>query len=812
MRITQLVLFGALFFAATDLVRAQDPPVKPTPPDIPTQGIADVGVRFGDTDGDNARFERYRDLRPGASTLLQWTKNTELYRFNAAASNVGYRDSRYTGEYYTGKFLVSGIFDSIPLNYFYDGNSYWTTDGRATFTLPRDIRQGIQGPTNVNNDGNAVGVPCAPGGPPATCNSSTSASAIANRSIYANTNLFPGTQDLQVRRDIIGGRVNYLAMPGFSIDIDASTTGRSGTMPWTASYAFNNANELPVPIDQRTNELKANTEWTGNKGMVRLDYWGSYFTNDMQTLTWDNPIRATDFNNGLVPPNGPYDPSGYSNGNGPALGQAALWPSNNLNSVGTTGMLRLTRRTTVNANLTYTFMRQNEALLPWTLNSSINNDLVLSAFPGLQQVPRDTAEAAVNSTNWLVNLSSRDLRFVTIEARYRYNDHHNKTPHFDGREYVRMDAVPEEFADDPNTPYLEGYSEYFQITRKNLDVNGTFGLRRFGSLRVGYAHEQYDREGRGFSDVGENTFRTAYDARLFDYIGVRASLDTGRRRGNGHILSGIDYEQGPAGTQPGLRYFDEADRDRTKAMLVLSASPTDQVGVFLQYTTTRDTFLPDASIPPGREHFGLLNQDVDAWAVGADYALNDKVHFGVSYGWDKYKTLQKSRNANPPPDPTWTDPSRDWFLDNNEKVNTVLGYIDILGLLQSKADLRVGYEMNDSKNVFNHYGPRIDSLTAAGQFIPLPNVTNDWRRFTADFKYYVNKAVGIGVGYWYEHFGLTDWATIDSDPNNFAGGGPVGFYPSTGVPRIDWLGGLMTGYGNRPYSGGRVFARMLYRF
>ena len=112
-------------------------------------------------------------------------------------------------------------------------------------------------------------------------------------------------------------------------------------MPWAASFAFNNANELPAPIDQRNNELKADTEWVNAKGMFRLDYWGSFFSNNIQTLTWDNPIRATDFNNGLVPPNGPYDPSGYSNGNGPAFGQAALWPSNTLNSVGATGMFKV---------------------------------------------------------------------------------------------------------------------------------------------------------------------------------------------------------------------------------------------------------------------------------------------------------------------------------------------------------------------------------------------------------------------------------------------------------------------------------------
>ena len=30
--------------------------------------------------------------------------------------------------------------------------------------------------------------------------------------------------------------------------------------------------------------------------------------------------------------------------------------------------------------------------------------------------------------------------------------------------------------------------------------------------------------------------------------------------------------------------------------------------------------------------------------------------------------------------------------------------------------------------------------------------------------------------------------------------------------RIDWLGGLMTGYGNRPYTGHTAFVRLLYRF
>jgi MtrB/PioB family decaheme-associated outer membrane protein len=802
MRNRLVMTLAALLLASAHLAQAQTPPSKPAPADVPSTGLFDFGFRAGNTDGDEARFERYRDLRPGATTLFDMKKFTDSYRFGASASNIGYRDQGYGFDYTTSKMSLTGIYNSIPLNYQYDSPYWWQGDGQGRFTLDPSLRQRVQGPTNAVADGTAVGVPCAPGSGPTTCNASTSAAATANRSIY---NSLIVSDDMQVRRDIIGGKVKYEATPSFFVDLDASTTSRTGEMPWNASFAFNNVNQLAVPIDQRNNELKAGTEWVNPKGMVRLDYWGSFFTNDIQTLTWDNPIRATDFNNGLAPPNGPFDPSGYSNGNGPALGQAALWPGNNLNSVGATGMYKLAARTTINGNLNYTFMRQDEALLPWTLNSSINNDPVLAAFPGLRSLPRSSAEAAVNSTNWLVNLNSRALRFVTIQARYRYNDHENNTPHFDGREYVRFDAVPEEFVDDPATPYLEGYSEYFQITRRNFDVNGTFGLREFGSLRLGYANEQYEREGRGFSDVSEHMFRAAYDARLFDFVGIRASLDTGQRRGDGYILAGQDYETGPAGTQPGLRYYDEADRDRTRGMLIFSVNPVDTVGVFFQFTTTRDTFLGDESIPEGREQFGLLSQNVNAWAAGIDYSPNDVINVGLTYGWDEFSALQKSRNANPPPDPTWTDPARNWTLDNNEVVNTLMAYVDLIGLAQSKMDVRFGYEMNDSDNAFNYGGPRIPALEAAGQFIPLPNIVNEWNRFTADLKYFVTPAVGIGVGYWYEKFEVNDWNTIDTN-------GPVSFSNATGEPRVDWLGGLFTGYGNRPYDGGRFFVRMLYRF
>ena len=229
------------------------------------------------------------------------------------------------------------------------------------------------------------------------------------------------------------------------------------------------------------------------------------------------------------------------------------------------------------------------------------------------------------------------------------------------------------------------------------------------------------------------------------------------------------------------------------------------LGVFVQDTTTRDTFKEDKFIPPGREQFGLLSQDLNAITAGVDVSPAEMLHVGVSYGFDKYGSTMKSRNANPPPDPTWTDPTRNWFLDQEDDVNNLSAYADLVGLAHAKAELHFGYELNDSNNDYQHYGPRIESLAAAGQFIALPTIVNNWSRFTIDLRYFVTRQLGLGLGYLYENLDVTDWATIDTN-------GSVGFTPATGTPRIDYLGGLVTGYGNRPYTGNRVFIRALYRF
>ncbi|RPJ80973.1 MAG: hypothetical protein EHM13_11225 [Acidobacteria bacterium] len=88
-------------------------------------------------------------------------------------------------------------------------------------------------------------------------------------------------------------------------------------------------------------------------------------------------------------------------------------------------------------------------------------------------------------------------------------------------------------------------------------------------------------------------------------------------------------------------------------------------------------------------------------------------------------------------------------------------------------------------------------MRALNTFRDLPAVTNNWNRATLDVRYYLNAQVGVGASYWHEKFDVSDWAAVNL-PN--------------GEPRVDYLGGLTTGYSNRPYKVNTGFLRVFYMF
>lgn len=770
MRIRLILTTGALVLACASLSSAQTstPASADSGPTLlGLKGTIDFGYRGTGDEGDAARYERYRDLRSGLFTRVTLGSESESKLVDVNLFNIGYRDQAYGVNVNAGRTKVGGFFNGIPLNYSYLTSTPWVETSTGVFTLDPAARTAVQ-----NKVAGIVGVP-------------QTVANLATPSIYRS---IARPFDLRSLRNTFGASLGYEVSPKMALSFAFDSAKKTGNQPYGMSFAFNNANELPIPLNNRTNNLEANLEYGNSEGMIRFGWQASYFNNQIHDVIWDNPIRATDTS--------PYDPSGYSNGNGSAQGRMSMPPDNSMNIVSATGLYRLPARTAITGTLWFSAMNQNDTLIPWTINPVIANTATYQTFAGLAALPRSTAEAKVHGLNGSFNLTSRPNNFFGVNMRYRFNDHKNLTPTFNANEYVRFDAVPEEIAN--------GLSQRFSIRQNTFDLTGTFRLAPYTSLNLGYIFDDFQRTGRSFSDMRDYTFRAALDTLSNQYVTVRTSFDHTTRIGAG--FSEASIEEG--GSQPGLRFYDESDRDRNRGALIVTLTPTSVFDVSFQLTKGRDVYKGE-----GHE-FGLLNNDNQSVNLGATYQPVDAVTFGASYGKEKFASFQSSRNANPAGTDygSWLDPNRVWNLDNDEHVNNVLAFVDLVKAIPN-TDIRFSYDYSDSDQAFIHSGPRITALAtnailtagdarpcAAGLtscFEALPNVTNTWNRLTADLRYHFTAKVGFGVTYWYEKFDVSDFATIDVTP---------------GVPRIDYLGSLTTGYGNRPYKGQTGFLRLLYTF
>jgi MtrB/PioB family decaheme-associated outer membrane protein len=763
MRIITALTIATVLLVPAHAARAQDPSLQPPPELVPlprppapekgaaepaTVGSIDVGFRGTTTSGDAARYERYRDLQTGSWSRLLFDKSSDSYLFGASASNIGYRDQSFFADYRGGRGTFTGLFQSIPLNYSYITSTPWVEQSPGILTLDPAARALVQA-------GTVVGIP-------------QTAAQLATPSIYRGlANPFI----LESLRQTGTFGASYALTKDVSVDGSINSYKREGHQPWGASFAFNVANEVPLAINSRTNEARGGLEWTKPKGLFRLAYWGSFYDNHIKQLVWDNAYRATDTN--------PIDASGYSNGNGSAQGRMSVPPSNTLNSITGITMYKIRPRTVVNGAATFTQMSQNDALIPWTINPVINTPAVFAQFPNLTALPRSTAEAKVHGINAVINLSSHENRRIGFDAHYRYNDHVNTTPLFDATQYVRFDAVPEATG---------GTTQQFNIKENYADLSTTLNVVRYTALRFGYTFDSFDRTGRSFSSMTDNTVYTSADVIGNHWMTMRALYAFTARKGSGFSQDAI--EEG--GAQPGLRFYDEADRNRNRGTLLFTVNPADMMDVTFSLVAGNDRYHG-----PGHE-FGLLDNNNEAYNVGINVYPTDVVGFGANYGREHFASDQKSRNANPPPDPTFTDPSRDWTLKNTENENNFDLYLD-LPKLGPKTNAHITWDLSTSDNGFLFGGPRIPQLLAIGQFIPLPDVTTNWNRLAADVQHFFVPKVGVGIDYWYERFNTVDFNTIDIP------GQP-------GVPRIDYLGEINTGYGNRPYRGHTAFIRLLYLF
>lgn len=713
MRTTFSMMVAALLLMAGGAHAQEGDPAPASVPDIRWSNYIDLGFRNTsfDSNSDQARYQRYRDLRDGGSVeAFRYGVQTDASKFTLQADHIGYRDQRYAASYNQyGKVKASFEFNQIPLFFSQDTLSLYTNPSDGVYLLPDSIQSGLQNRTTT-----------LPG-------------------VVGQATAF----DLRLKRSIADFRLTYSATEHLDVNVNLRNTQKTGNQPWAGTFGVaSNAVELAAPVDTRTTEVGTAVEWANGRGSARVGYDGSFFRNNIGTLVWDNPLRVTD------------SPTA-----GPVQGRESLWSNSDLNSANVSGLVNLPGHGRATAYLSVGNWSQNDALIPFTINS---------ALPAITlSLSRQTADVQARVTSMTYAINSKPNSMVWLNARFRSYDFDNRTTPFKLTNTVAYDTTVSAFAEGQTNPYA--------FTRKTFDADASFTPVTYTALRVGYTHEALDQTFRSFDTVTEDTLRLSADATGFSWLTLRGVFEHAKRVGTGLDEGALD----DVGEQVSLRQFDISDRTSDRVSTIVQVMPVAEV-----------SFNATASI--GREDrpgavFGLRSNDNNAYSVGVDVVPRSAVSLGLNYEREKYDTLQNSRQANP--GVQFNDATRDWTTGGADTASTFTASMDLLKIFP-KTDLRAAYNYSHAESTYV-YGLVPNSTLVAP--VQLPTVMNEFQRGTLDLRYYLTSHLAAGFVYWYDKYDVNDFA--------------LGSQTLTSIAQPSFL---MLGYLYKPYTANTVWGRVTY--
>jgi hypothetical protein len=493
--------------------------------------------------------------------------------------------------------------------------------------------------------------------------------------------------------------------------------------------------------------------------VVRAGFDGSYFRNDITTITWDNPYRYTDV----------ATLSGQ--------GRTSVAPSNNFNVANGSVSFKLPNHSRFLGYVAFGFLDDNGAtILPYTINSS------LTVLP----LPRTVVGGEGQTRNVNLSYVSNPSHKVNFDVRYKFYDYVNLTPAYTNVSRVQYDSSLQ--IGTPAAPISAPDAERFGGIRSTFSADVHFVAPGGGSIGAGYALNKATYEDRFFSGSHENLFHVSYDALSTQYVSLHGKYEHAIKRGAD--LDVTDMAAG--GEQPSMRHYDIANRDRDLFTLIATVFPMSGLSITGTAGTGNDKY-PDTN-------FGVTAAKHYVYSLAAEVDPMNHVTLTADYTHDDFKSTQWSRTANPAPDPTYFDPGRDWSDDAHEKTNDISAALGLVHLANNKVDMRFSYDSNKVRGSY-FYGlgsAPLDPATPTKLPAPvqLPGLVSDLQRGTFDLVYALKPRISLGFTYWYEDFKVDDLA-LDTAA-----------LPGLSIGTTD----ILMGYQYMPYTANSFFGRMVVRF
>jgi MtrB/PioB family decaheme-associated outer membrane protein len=717
--------------------------------------VVDAELRLGGRtisgDTHSSKFEEYRDLEPGlfgGANFLVTDPNDVTFLWGDF-EHIGYDDQRYSleaGQW--GLFRLFGEYAELPNVFSNDARTLYSYSGSNLLLLDDALQSSIQ-----------------------------AAAGNAAKSALLEAGL-AGADGIPLEYQLRTIRAGLIFDPREDLEFETAyrSLDRSGRKPFALGFGSPGGTfaNFASPVDERTDEVTADLRFGRGPWNLEVGYLGSFFGNELNQVTVDNPLRLTDAPNAAT-----ANPNDFF----ASQGRISSAPDNSSNSFRATGAYELPFEfpARVATTFSYGLREQDDDFLPHTINSAID----IPANAAALALPRDGLDGKVQTYLANVLLTARPLPALDLRARYRYYDFHNDTPvlEFPGHVVNDQDFDPEVGRSVPN-----------DYERQQASLDASYRFTRAVSVRGGPFWDRWSRSrDREVSKLDEYGAKLSTDLRPARWALLRVDYLLGVRKGSeyqpfDHLAATLDPSQlddpdfAITSQLPQLRKFDEADRTRNEIKLLTQLMP-------------REDF--DLSFSGGWAHYDYPHgnygvSDDKRWNLGTEVGYSPVEWFSMSawYSFEHLSLQQKSRwRPVTGADDITDDPVNDWNSESTDLVHTLGVNLDFV-VVPEKLDLSFSYTFERGNGQTHANGADgclsapettlcIPAGTAAdgGDGVNYPDIEDRLQIFATTLRYHIDEHFTIEGMYAFEKLSLSDYRVDGLNPfmplSNVNGSGVV---------------------------------------
>jgi MtrB/PioB family decaheme-associated outer membrane protein len=594
---------------------------------------------------------------------------------------------------------------------------------------------------------------CATTAAPGTAVPCTTNTATATTALMPLLNASMRPFNVDTKRKSVGVGVSKQLPTGWDADVSVKHETKEGTRFIGATFGTGGGNPraaiLPEPVDYTTNSLEALLRYTDDKLQMQFGYYVSLFNNENPALKWQNA-----FSNGTNAGSTVWGPTfggilGYPNG----FGQISLPPDNQMHQIGASAGYSVTKDTRVSGSLSFGRMTQNDAFLPY----SVNTRLTVTT-----PMPRSSLDGRVDTTHADLKLSSKLMPKLHLTAGYRYDERDNKTPQAQ-YQYIGGDSMNQAALATGNTrTNLPGSSTKQQVDAE-LDYHWTTSTK----LRFGYDYEWAKKTFEAIKDEREHTVKAEVHQHFNEMLSGGLEYAYSDRKTSPYDASAPFLATFPAAytaTQaatglwdnvPTQKKFFMAPRIRDKVRAFVNASPNENIDLTLGLDYKNDDY--------HESQYGL--QRAKGWAVNFDVNVvaSETLSGHVFTSVDSYGTTQRSI-ALGGAKTNITNTGLDWGADISDRTLTAGAGVRYT----PRRNYQFGADLTHATStgrigVFT--GP---AIAATAQATPLPDLKTRLGRLDLFGQYQLQKDVTLRMKYIYERYSSADWSVDQVLPATLA--------------------------------------------